>query len=132
MKNSRIANLFSETNNTNLLKKTSLNKRLQLPVISLFLNITPILLMLLMGMHLLSDNFIIEYLSFIFAVTWMITGFGFFFHISGIIVAILYFYTIRKCITPKTVAFLFVSILFPLVLWLILIMFEVVNLQMLP
>ena len=107
-------------------------RNIDLPVIALLLNFLPVSIMLLMGLHLLTDNYIISYFSLVLALIWMGTGFGALFHIAGIIVAIYYLYSRKKQTTTKGVILSLVSILFPFVLWYILIVFEIADFGMLP
>ena len=113
-------------------RKNNLNKQFNLPVIALFLNVVPILLMLLMGLHLLTDNIIVGYFCLIMSFIWIATGFGGLFHLIGIILAIRYLCKGRKRTTLIGVILSAISILFPFVLWFIFIVFEIVNLRMLP
>ena len=122
----------NEASKTNSLRKRTLKKRLGLPITALFLNIVPILLMLLMSLHLLTDNYIIAYFCFIMALIWMATGFGGLFHLAGIILSILFLCKYGKRTTSIGVVLSVISILFPFVLWFIFIMFEIVDLRMLP
>lgn len=119
----------SEVNSS---RKNNLKKKFSLPVIALFLNVVPISLMLLASLHLLTNNYIVLYFSLIVSFIWMATGLGGLFHLTSIILAISYLYKSRKQTKIIGVTLSVISILFPFVLWFILIAFEVVDLQMLP
>jgi len=118
--------------NTNSPRKDSFRERFNLPVIALFLNIVPIFLMLLMGLHLLTDSYIVLYFCLAMSFLWMGTGFGGFFHLAGIILAICYLCGKRKRPTPAGITLSVISILFPFVLWFILITFGIADMRMLP
>jgi len=113
-------------------RKESLRERFNLPIIALFLNIIPVLLMLLMGLHLLTDNYIVLYFCLAMSFIWIGTGFGGLFHIASVILAIYYLRSKVKRPTPIGIVLSVVSILFPFVLWFILITFEIANMRMLP
>jgi len=113
-------------------KKDNLRERFNLPIIALFLNVVPILLMLLMGLHLLTDNYIVIYFSLAMSFIWMGTGLGGLFHLVSIVLAIYYLRSKIKRPTLTGIALSVVSILFPFVLWFILITFEIANMRMLP
>ena len=125
-------NYHDEISGIDLQRKNNLKERFSLPVIALFLNIVPILLMLLMGLHLLTDNYIVLYFCIIMSFIWMATGFGGLFHLVSIILAIRYLCKNRKRTTLIGAVLSVISILFPFVLWFILIAFEIVNPRMLP
>jgi len=112
-------------------KKTNMKASFSLPVTSLFLNVVPILLLSLGRLHLLTDNNVIWYVSAITSIIWMATSLGGFFHLTSIILAICYLCS-RRQKSSTGVALSIVSILFPFILWFILITFEIVDLMMLP
>ena len=112
-------------------KKTNMKASFSLPVTALFLNVIPVLLLSLGRLHLLTDNHVILYFSDIVAIIWMATSLGGFFHLASIILAICYLCS-RRQKSSTGVALSIVSILFPFILWFILITFEIVDLTMLP
>jgi len=112
-------------------KKTNMKASFSLSVTALFLNVVPILLMLLMRLYRITDNHVILYFSDIVAIIWMATSLGGFFHLTSIILAICYLCS-RGQKSSKGVALSIISILFPFILWFILITFEIVDLMMLP
>jgi len=122
----------NNANNINSLENTHAKKKLHLPIIALAFNIIPILLMLLMGMHLLTNNLIVGYFSLIMAIIWMGTGFGGLFHIVGVILAIYYLLKNKKRNELIGVLLSAIAILFPFVLWFFFITFEIMDFRMLP
>ena len=122
---------YDKAGEVNSPRKNNLKERFNLPIIALFLNVIPILLMLLMGLHLLTDNYIVAYFCLLMSLIWMATGFGGLFHLASIILAIRYLCKSGKR-TTNGVTLSIVSILFPFVLWFIFIAFEIVDLRMLP
>ena len=113
-------------------RKNNLKEQYNLPVIALFLNVTPVLLMLLMRLHLLTDNHIVLHFCLIMFFIWMMTGLGGLFHLASIILAICYLCSMRKRATSTGVVLSVISILFPFVLWFVFIVFEIVDLRMIP
>jgi len=109
-------------------KQKKLNARFTLQVISLLVNVAPVLLMLLMGLRLIIDNIIIDYFCLGVAFIWMATGFGALFHLVGIALAIVYLFGRGKRTVHGAILSI-VSILFPFILWFILITFEMVHLS---
>ena len=88
--------------------------------------------MLMAGLHLLSDNYVVIYFSFAMSIIWMVTGFGGLFHFVSIVLAIYYLCNRAKRLSSTGAVLSIISILFPFVLWFILIVFEIVDLRMLP
>ena len=112
-------------------KKTNMKASFSLPVTALFLNVIPVLLLSLGRLHLLIDNNVIWYVSAITSIIWMATGLGGLFHIASIILVICYLCS-RRQKSPIWVTLSIITILFPFILWFILITFEIVDLRMLP
>ena len=71
-------------------------QRLNIPVIALLLNVTPVLLLLFGSLHQLTDNYVVFRFSFVMSIIWMATFLGGYFHLVGLALAICYLYIKRK------------------------------------
>ena len=122
----------NDRSDLNSIKKNNSKKRFHLPFVAFFINLIPILLMLLMSLHLLGDNQLVNYFTFAMSIVWMATGFGVLFHIVGVTFAVYYLCSKTKQKTSTGIALSIVSIIFPFVLWFVFISFGIMNIQMLP
>jgi len=113
-------------------RRTVEKKRYNLPIIALLLNKVPVLLLILSGWHLITDNHIVLYISLVMSIVWMATFLGGFFHLASIILAVCYLCSGMKKLTVIGIVLSVISIVFPFVLWFTLITFEIVDLRMLP